>query len=859
VTAVLRRVARLSWIAALCAGQACALAPQGAQELPASRTGPDIDTRVPVPREPRPAPARSDSVAAVMTSGRPTIDGALSEPAWQRASPAGEFVQRKPSPGDPAADATELRILHERGVLYFGVRMADRAPRTIRRVLGRRDAVTSSDRVTIYVDPLQSGQQAYFFTVTAAGILADGVVYNQTQNDLSWDAIWTGAAQVDERGWTAEFEIPLSSIPFQDRPVQSWGLFAERFVVRTQEVSGWPEVPPSGSAFVSLFGELRDLRDLKRPSTLRIQPYAAGIVHLREQPGAALSQTSFEPNAGLDLRFSPTPKLQLVLAANPDFSEVDQDPDIVNLGPEEVFLEERRPFFTAGLDLFRTPTPPAAGPFLFLNTRRMGAETPPIVPGDGAMIIEADAQRRILGALKVLGEADESTSYGAISVLEEPASVLEARFDPLSEGTRIVERDVTPTTHYGVARAVRRLGGRSYVGLIGTSVNRLGETEMQVQPSGELTADTDAYVGAADWLLADSAGRHVTGFVSGSESREGSGAAAYLQAGQLGFREWIYKAELELFSSQYDLNDAGFARRSDYMRGVVRVDRQLVRPWGPLLSGNLALTTIQQARFAEPDQVQRRFFRFNAGGTLRNNWQISTALGYEFPRLDDLETRGGPLFPRPRGYVVVGDLSTDPSKPVWATWHNQLDREGSAWRWVSQLTSSAALLDRWTVSILTGWRANRGDPFYIDTIRSQGPPQYIVGDLDFNEAELRASSTLGINRKLTLQVFAQLLRAVGHYVRFRELMQGPGGDVSFAESDFTGGIDFVRLSLSTNTVLRWDLGGGTAALLAYRAESLLDSTGDAAPFSVREGFDELYGQGLVQQLLLKISYAWDAL
>ncbi|HYU14723.1 MAG TPA: DUF5916 domain-containing protein [Candidatus Acidoferrum sp.] len=808
--------------------------------------------------EPEMAPRR-DRVAAVKTDTAPDIDGSLSDPAWRAAIPSARFVQRRPSPGDPPGDATELRILHGDGVVYFGIRMADRAPGEIRRVLGRRDSALASDSVTVYVDPLRGGQGAYFFTVNAAGILADGVVYNQTETDRSWDAIWTGAARVDEQGWSAELAIPLSTIPFQDRAEQSWGLYVERSVVRTQEVSGWPAMPPGGNAFVSLFGDLTGLRGLERPATVRIQPYAAGTVHVRDVPAGAPTSSTFVPNAGLDLWFSPTPKLRLVLAVNPDFGEVDQDPDVVNLTPEEVFLEERRPFFAAGLELFRTPTPPAQGRFAFLNTRRIGATPPPASPSQGGILIEADEQRRILGALKILGEADRDTSYGAISVLEESTHVVEAMFDPISEGTKIARRQLTPMTHYGVVRARRRLGERSYVGFIGTSVNRLGENGEMVQPSGEITADTDAYVGAADWLFRDASGRQLTGFVSASRSREGPGVAGYLQAGQLGFREWIYKAELELYSSQYDINDAGFLRRNDHMQGVVRVDRQLVKPWGPLLRGNLALTTIHALGLAEPDQVQRRFVRFNAGATARNNWQLSTALGYDFPRVDPLETRGGPLFPRPRAATLLGDLQTSAAEPVWATWHNQVEHEGEAWRWTTQLTSSAALFDRWTVSLMTGWRANRGDPFFIDTIRNQGPPQTVVGDLDFNELELRLNSALGLSRVLTLQAFIQVLRAVGRYQRFRELEEGASGEVGFVDSDFPGGLDFVRLSLATNTVLRWDLGGGTAALLAYRAESLLSSAGDAAPFSVRESFDRLVGQGLAQQLLVKISYAWDAL
>ncbi len=227
-----------SWAAAtagLCAAVVCGPAGQVARAQP-------VD--LPRPEAERP---RGASVAAVRTPVAPVIDGVLSEPEWRSASAPVAFVQRRPSPGDPPGDATELRILHGDGAVYLGLRMPDRAPVEIRKVLGRRDAVATSDSVTVYIDPLRGGQQAYFFTVNAAGILTDGVVFNQIEVDRSWDAVWTGAARVDEQGWSAEIEIPLTSIPFQDRAQQSWGLYVERFVNRTQETSGWPAVPPGGT------------------------------------------------------------------------------------------------------------------------------------------------------------------------------------------------------------------------------------------------------------------------------------------------------------------------------------------------------------------------------------------------------------------------------------------------------------------------------------------------------------------------------------------------------------------------------------------------------------------------------------
>jgi hypothetical protein len=137
----------------------------------------------------------------------------------------------------------------------------------------------------------------------------------------------------------------------------------------------------------------------------------------------------------------------------------------------------------------------------------------------------------------------------------------------------------------------------------------------------------------------------------------------------------------------------------------------------------------------------------------------------------------------------------------------------------------------------------------------------MIGDLDFEEFEARLTGSLGITRTLTLQTFVQVLWAKGHYQRFYELVQSSGANPSFVETDYLLGEerDFVRASLSSNTVLRWDLGAGTAALLAYRLEGALSRAGSSAPFSFRESFNGLLGRGFSQRLLLKVSYAWSTL
>ena len=90
--------------------------------------------------------------------------------------------------------------------------MYDSAPDSIVARLARRDEWVTSDHVTIYLDPYYDKRSGYFFSLNAAGTLIDGVLYNDSWDDESWDGVWEGKVSRDEQGWTAEMRIPFSQM-----------------------------------------------------------------------------------------------------------------------------------------------------------------------------------------------------------------------------------------------------------------------------------------------------------------------------------------------------------------------------------------------------------------------------------------------------------------------------------------------------------------------------------------------------------------------------------------------------------------------------------------------------------------------
>src|SRR5689334_6080845 len=61
------------------------------------------------------------TVAAAETRTPITLDGALDEPVWREAEPAAGFVQAEPHEGEPASEATEVRLAFDRDALYVAV------------------------------------------------------------------------------------------------------------------------------------------------------------------------------------------------------------------------------------------------------------------------------------------------------------------------------------------------------------------------------------------------------------------------------------------------------------------------------------------------------------------------------------------------------------------------------------------------------------------------------------------------------------------------------------------------------------------------------------------------------------------
>jgi hypothetical protein len=299
-------------------------------------------------QSPPPLPAAPAETAwATRTTQGITLDGRDDEPVWQAASVTGGFRQFEPELDAPPTHPTEFRVVYDSDDLYVFVRAFDAAPDSIMRALARRDEMGPADRIGVLIDSYLDRRTGFVFFVNPDGVRRDYTIFNDGNQDDSWDGVWDVATRVDSLGWTAEFRIPLSQLRYASAERHTFGFGVRRSIERYPEATSWPPFSRTTPGLMSQLGTLQGLEGLGRSNRIEITPYAV-TKNVTRADGSGGFDHPQQLSAGADLKVGLTPNVTLDATVNPDFGQVEADPGELNLSAFETFFRERRPFFVEG-------------------------------------------------------------------------------------------------------------------------------------------------------------------------------------------------------------------------------------------------------------------------------------------------------------------------------------------------------------------------------------------------------------------------------------------------------------------------------------------------------------------------------
>jgi hypothetical protein len=809
------------------------------------------------------------------------IDGRLDDAVWAGITGTSDFTQRIPYGGARPSERTTLKVAYDDDAIYFAFDCPQTATPIARR-LTRRDRDSESDWVWVQIDSRRDARTSFFFAVNVSGVLADGAMSETlSASGFEWDENWEAESAITAGGWSAELRIPLRVLRFtEDLPVQSWGLWASRYIANRQEQDDWPYIPREIAAPIPFFGRLDELRDLPRGGRLELRPFALGKLRRRDaNPALVESGFDADASAGLDLKLHLTQSLTLDAAVNPDFAQVEADQLVFNPNNYEILYPEKRPLFLEGAEAFATP-------LSLFYSRRIGSS--PVTPrqrsGMGGplptegRLVDFPEPATIYGAGKLVGRARDAWTIGGLAALA-------GRNDYFVEqiGGQPQRRTVEPLTAYSVLRLRRELGNRAYLGVIGTGTNRFEDAAgVRTCPAGlEVAAGVrcfrDGYAAGADGYWRSPGTNYlVSGQVVGTAVRGGlaeqQADGTLVGSGDRGIGGWLRLAKDGGPNVLADLtytgagrrlmfNDLGFMPRQNLHEGKVGLELRTLAPGALTLERRARLEL--SARRSLDGLDLGTLAELLVGTRLKGFWSLLGAANLAPAHFDDRETGDGSALERASYAGGRVEIASDPRKLLY--WTLKGDARFLRGGFATHVESTLAFrtLPQLEIEVAPRFVHESGEPRYAwNATMPDG--QYVFGRLLARSFDLTMHASYTFLPRLSLQAYAQLFLVSGHYSDFstypRPAMPGdararirPQDLVPLATAPADA--DFEQAALNVNVVLRWEYRLGSTLFLVYSRSQIPDVT-LAAGESAGLRLGDVGRVPAIDVFLVKLSFWW---
>jgi hypothetical protein len=825
-------------------------------------------------------PARPQ-LAAARIELPPVLDGKVDDAVWAAVPVTSAFTQKFPGEGRPPEEKTHLRVAYDDEALFIALECEQRRAPIVSR-LTRRDRMVESDWVSVSVDTRGDGRSGFDFTVSAAGVLADSIRFDDTLTSSDWDENWDARTHVTSTGWSAEYRIPLRILRFASVPSQRWGFQARRYVSARQETDEWAFIPRSRAGEVSQYGTLEGLRGLGSGRGFELAPFLLTRYRRLDERSDRLAQNAdVRAAAGLDLKWHISQQLTLDGAVLPDFAQVEADRLVLNLSNIETNYPEKRRFFTEGIDTFATPQLP------MLYTRRIGRmpEAPVLRPGE--QLVEQREPSTIYGAMKLAGRFAGSWDVGALSAVTGANEVAVQ----LPDGARAT-RTLDPLTAFNVVRLKRVVGGNGHVGLAATAVTRAERTSdnpvvddraplpaQALCPNGARVpvgqrCSNDAYAASLDWRWRSPSGDYVTiGQAVGSVLDNGParaiadgtliapgdlGRSVRIELNKEGGTHWLWNSWAAADGRTLDVNDVSYLDRSNVIGLGADLSYRTLQPWAGTLETASKLTTIYTHNF--DGLPLERTVLFLASARFSNFWSVAAGGGWSNSGFDDREVGDGAALERaPRSYLSL-ELATDPRARMSADLNGAAELLTGARNYRADLTLSLHLLPRLDLQLVPQLVYSRGEPRFAMADPAGG---YLFGRLEARSADVTFRGTYTFTPRLTLDAYAQLFAATRHYHEFSSYtaVAAPGHRPAIRLADLRPAAqpgenpDGQEVVLNINLVLRWEFRPGCLMYLVYTRSQAPEVT--LQPGQVpRLDFRSVRRAPTADLVLLKLAYWW---
>ncbi len=306
------------------------------------------------------APQPGPPITIQRIHGPITVDGDLSEPAWQGLPAITQWYETRVGDNVEPQVKNVAYLAYDDKYFYAGFVFDDPAPAAIRAPIGDHDVVPSStDYAGVIIDSRNDGKTAQMFLANPHGVQYDAISSDVSGEDNSPDFFWDAAGKVTATGWSLEIRIPFSSLRYGDVAQPTWGILLYRNYPRDRRYQFFnARLPRDVNCFICNSSKLNGLANLPHGEHLVVAPFATAARNSAPggDLGSPLEDENIRTDAGVDVKWNPLANTAIDATINPDFSQVESDAAQITANERfALFFSEKRPFFLEGVDLLATP------------------------------------------------------------------------------------------------------------------------------------------------------------------------------------------------------------------------------------------------------------------------------------------------------------------------------------------------------------------------------------------------------------------------------------------------------------------------------------------------------------------------
>lgn len=295
--------------------------------------------------------AGDDKTSADITSA-PKIDGKIDNSEWTGSKVITDFHMMIPKSDSKDYDSTIAYIRQTRDAIYIAIKYWPRG-KIIKQSLTRDRSTDEENEFFILLDLENKQKNGYVFVVSFLDNQRDAVVYNQTNQSYEWDWQWENKSKIykeakDGKPGYVELEIKIPVDRLQNKNKKQIGIDLQLFSYTPDGNYTWYALTPN-SELLNLKSTYKlDLTtpfDEKLNLRFSLTPFIVG-----QYANFDTARVKFGGEFAVSLD-----KHKLKSTVFTDESTIEADPFRFAFYGRPIFLQEKRPFFSKDLDIYRTP------------------------------------------------------------------------------------------------------------------------------------------------------------------------------------------------------------------------------------------------------------------------------------------------------------------------------------------------------------------------------------------------------------------------------------------------------------------------------------------------------------------------